>query len=132
MGIKRDSSDKWFSDCIRHRANYHCEHCGKYFSGLEQGFHCAHIYGRANKSTRWDVDNAVGLCAHCHRTFSEHPIDFHNWLQEKIGQGMLDLLREKKNTPMKTTKALRLEIAKHYRDQFRAMVDGGHTNLEGF
>ena len=28
MGIKRDATDKWFSDCVRERANWTCEHSG--------------------------------------------------------------------------------------------------------
>jgi len=128
-GIKRDSSDKWFSDCIRHRAGYMCEHCGKGFTGLEQGFECCHIWGRANKSTRWCADNCVAMCSGCHRTFTEHPLAFHAWLLEYLGQGHLDLLAEKKRQIFKTTHAVRMEIAAHYRVEFRRMVDMNTTDL---
>tara|TARA_R110000803_G_scaffold13278_2_gene37568 strand:+ start:1262 stop:1663 length:402 start_codon:yes stop_codon:yes gene_type:complete len=129
MGIKRDSSDKWFSDAVRHRANYCCEHCHKGFEGLVQGFECCHIYGRANKSTRWSADNAVALCGGCHRHFTEHPLAFYDFLLEHLGQGHLDLLREKKNSILKTNRTLRLEIAKHYRSEFRRMGEERATDL---
>jgi hypothetical protein len=40
--IKRESCDKWFSDVVRQKSNYTCEHCKKTDSRME----CAHIYGR--------------------------------------------------------------------------------------
>lgn len=132
MGIKRDSADKHFSDCIRHRAGYQCEHCGKGFSGLVQGFECCHIFGRANKSTRWDTDNAVALCSACHRRFTEHPLDFHHWLSVYLGEAHLEILREKKNVIFKTTKAIRAEISKHYREEFRRMEAEGTTDLVSY
>lgn len=131
-GIKRDSADKYFSDCIRHRARYRCEYCGKPFTGLVQGFECAHIYGRANKSVRWSADNAVALCSHHHRHFTENPLDFQHWLSTHLGEGHLDLLREKKNQIFKTTKAIRLEIAKHYREEFRRMESENTTDLVSY
>jgi hypothetical protein len=36
--IKRESCDKWFSDVVRQKANYTCEHCKKTDSRME----CAH------------------------------------------------------------------------------------------
>jgi hypothetical protein len=132
MAIKRDQADKWFSDCIRHRADYQCEHCHKGFTGLVQGFECCHIYGRANKSTRWSADNAVALCGGCHRAFTEHPIAFHDWLLVHHGGGHMDLLREKRNSILKTNKILRKEISKHYRDEFRRMGENGTTDLVSY
>lgn len=57
MAIKRDQADKWFSDVVRQKANYTCEHCHKTDSRME----CAHIYGRRLKSVRWSLDNAVAF-----------------------------------------------------------------------
>ena len=110
-GIKRDSADKWFSDCIRHAAGYQCEHCHKGFGGLVQGLEACHIYGRANKSTRWCAENCVSMCSGCHRSF---------------------ILREKKRAIFKTTKPIRLEIAKHYRQEFRRMVLENSTDLVSY
>jgi hypothetical protein len=80
MAIKRDAADKWFSNVVRKKAGYVCEHCHKVDARME----CAHIYGRAAKSVRWSLDNAVCLL-------------------------------------MKTNKKLRLEIAKHYREELKKM-----------
>ena len=131
-GIKRDSADKWFSDCIRHAAGYQCEHCHKNFEGLVQGLEASHIYGRANKSTRWCVENCVSMCSGCHRAFTEHPIAFNDWLLAEFGAGRLDILREKKRAIFKTTKPIRLEIAKHYREEYRRMVRENSTDLVSY
>ena len=132
MAIKRDAADKWFSDCIRLRAGFQCECCHKGFPGLVQGFECCHIYGRANKSTRWDAGNAVALCGGCHRRFSEHPLEFNYWLVKYLGVGHLELLRERRNQILKTNKQLRMDIARHYREEFRRMERECSTDLVSY
>lgn len=120
MSIKREACDDWFSKCVRKRANWKCEYCGNDTGQLD----CAHIYGRRAKSVRWDGMNAVSLCRHHHMHFTANPIEFTRWLEKHLGHGHLDILREKKNTLMKTNKQLRREIAAHYREQFNHMEDG--------
>ena len=113
MSIKRDGADIAFSKAVRHR-DKRCTHCG-----TDQTLQCAHIYGRRQKVVRWSMDNAVTLCAGCHRYFTENPIPFHDWLLETLGEGHMELLREKTRGHMKTNEALRKEIGKHYRDELR-------------
>ena len=129
MAIKRDAADKWFSDCIRHAAGYQCQACHKGFTGLVQGYEACHVWGRANKSTRWCTDNCVALCGGCHRKYTEHPLAFHAFLVELWGEGHLELLNEKRNQILKTNKQTRKEIAKHYREEFRRMEKTGLTDL---
>lgn len=129
MGIKRCPADDAFSNAIRMNRDFVCECChiagGKKGSGLPQ-MECAHIYGRANKSVRWDTLNALCLCHTCHRRFTENPLDFETWLRGYLGQGYLDILNEKRNQIFKTTKAIRADIAKHYRGQVRLLEAGPH------
>ena len=118
MAIKRDAADKWFSDVIRQKAGYQCEHCGKQDGRME----CCHIFGRAAKSVRWSIDNAISMCHYCHLTFTANPLDFAIFLQNYMGQGHLDILREKWQVLMPTTKKLRAEIASHYREEHKKML----------
>ena len=118
MAIKRDAADKWFSDVVRQNAGFECEHCHKQDGRME----CAHIFGRAAKSVRWSMMNAVCLCHYCHLTFTANPLDFTAWLEQYKGQGHLDILREKWQVLMKTNKLLRAEIAKHYREEHKKML----------
>ena len=113
MSIKRDGADIAFSKAVRYRDKV-CTHCG-----TDQTLQCAHIYGRRQKVVRWSMDNAVALCAGCHRYFTENPIPFHDWLLETLGEGHMELLREKTRGHMKTNEALRKEIGKHYRDELK-------------
>ena len=119
MAIKRDAADDWFSKCVRKRAGWVCEHCGN-----TETLQCAHIFGRRAKSVRWCGMNAVSLCFSCHHNFTANPLDFTRWLEGHVGHGHLDILNEKRNAMMKTNAALRKEIATHYREQFKEILDG--------
>ena len=118
MAIKRDACDKWFSDVVRQKAGFQCEHCGKQGGRME----CAHIYGRSAKSVRWSLDNAVCLCHYCHRTFTAMPLEFSRWCVEYLGASHMEILREKWNVLMPTNKKLRDEISAFYRAEYRAML----------
>ena len=121
--IKRCPADDAFSRALRRSRGDQCEHCKIIDAKME----CAHIYGRRFKSVRWDTLNALCLCHTCHRKFTESPLDFEKWLREYLGQGYLDLLNEKRNRIFKTTKAIRSEIAKHYRSELRKMDESQHN-----
>lgn len=124
MAIKRDAADNYFSLCVRAKANFSCEYCGKGFPGPDQGLHCAHIVGRRNASTRWALDNAVSLCYYHHRYFTENPLDFISWLGTYLGEGHMVRLMEKKNEVYRVRAKDRKDIAKHYRDQWKAHEQG--------
>ena len=122
-GIKRTPADAAFSDCVRERTDYHCENCGKYTpeGRSRQGFDCAHIYGRRHKILRWHPDNAFALCRGCHNYFGENPIEFAAFTVRKLGDGLVDHLRERKREQYKLGKGEEKEIAKHYREQLAIM-----------
>ena len=113
MAIKREACDVHFSKAVRHRDQHRCQYC------FGEGTDCAHIYGRAKKSVRWSMDNAVTLCRYHHQWFGSNPVAFTDWLTNTLGQGHMDLLRGKANATLKTNKALRLEISKHYREEMK-------------
>jgi len=128
MSIKSCPADIAFSQAVRLNQGFSCERCkvsgGKVGSGLPK-MECAHIFGRRHKSVRWDTMNALCLCHTCHRYFTENPLDFTAWLQEYLGQSYLDILNEKRNGILKVTKAVRAEIAKHYRAEVKRLESGG-------
>jgi hypothetical protein len=132
MAIKRESCDKWFSDVVRAKAGWACEYCGKDFGGPSMGLHCAHIYSRSNKSTRWSLDNAVSLCAYHHDFFGKNPVTFADWLSQYFGEGHMDILREKRNAILKTTKELRKEVSDHYRGEYRKMLEDEDYKPESY
>lgn len=122
MAIKRDQADHYFSKVVRARDQW-CMSCGK-----TEYLQAMHIVGRRTKVVRWSLDNAVTGCSGCHRYYTENPLAFHDWLRSLLGDGHLDILREKARGIMKTNKALRAEIAKHYREELKLIEgDPGYT-----
>ena len=120
--IKIDKADKYFSLCVRERANWSCEHCQTEFDINSRGsLQCAHIYGRVNKALRQEPLNAFALCFSCHKLFSENPCDFTKFIYKKLGQIKLDVLDEKRFNKVKYDKEFIDEAAEHYKKEFAEM-----------
>lgn len=51
----------------------YCENCGQ-SHGIQ--LQCAHIISRKYANTRTLFNNAFCLCAGCHRHFTDHPLEF--------------------------------------------------------
>lgn len=81
-------ADRLFSLIIRSRG--YCENCG-----TTQNLQTAHIYSRRYSHTRCDPENAVCLCAGCHRYFTDRPVEFSSWLHGHVGVARLTRIREK-------------------------------------
>lgn len=65
------------------RARGKCENCGdREYAHLQ----CAHIISRRYSATRTDLANAFCLCAGCHMRFTEWPLEFSEFVLEKIGE----------------------------------------------
>ena len=90
MSIKRTAADKIFSEIIRTRDNWTCQRCLKtineFSSKARQGLHCSHFIGRSRYTTRFDDRNCVALCYGCHRYFTSHPLDHHEWQRKRLGE----------------------------------------------
>ncbi len=99
-GIDKKLDEAW-SKAVKERDGYSCQYCGK-----TSQLNSHHIYSRSKKSTRWDIDNGITLCV-AHHTFSsgfsahKTPLEFIEWLTDRKGQGFIDELRLKANTPVK-------------------------------
>lgn len=126
--VKYSPADKWFSKCIRLRTNHICEYCDQFHEWTE----CSHFYGRRHKSLRWDANNAVCLCGSCHRKLTENPAEHVRWFSEKMGDGMMEILREKSQRLYKSWKRDEKAIAKHYREQYKEMERKRADGVTGF
>ena len=132
MAIKRTPADKAFSDCVREAHDYTCQSCGKNNRHNPQACHLSHFYGRRGRSTRWYKDNGFCLCAGCHNYLGEHPLEHSIFVREILGEGCLDILIERAFTPMKVTKDEEKEIAKHYREQLKKILEARKNGVVGF
>jgi len=53
--------------------------------------HCAHLFSRRYRNVRWDVRNAVPLCAGHHKWFDTHPIEKDDMMLEYLEIEYADL-----------------------------------------
>lgn len=121
--IKRTQADDWFSKCIREASNWKCEGCGTEYEEGSQGLHCSHYFGRRAYAVRFDPDNVFAHCFGCHQKFGANPDDFRAFFVEQRGEGMAQLLREKREDIglAKSVKKNLKDVAAHYRAEFKRL-----------
>lgn len=93
--MKRSVDDAKTSEKVRERANWTCERCHRRHEKGSMGLHAAHIFTRAIKATRHDMDNLVCLCFGCHAWAHRNPLDFHAWVKEKMGEDKYNALMQR-------------------------------------
>ena len=115
--VKRTPADIAFSLCVRERANWKCERCGKYYpEGRRKGLECSHHHSRGKWGIRHDPMNGEALCTGCHfeegGTEQRRRAVLSKGEQEILWEKMADtsLGREARKTKGKG------DISKHYRD----------------
>lgn len=130
MKIKVDKLDTIFSKCIRERDNHTCQWCGRQDGTLQ----CSHIFGRRHTGTRWHPDNAKCLCFSCHRKWHENPVEAFKWVEEYLGAGLLQIIREQAHSVRKIKPAEKEEIFQHYKGELKRMeqerAEGKQGRLE--
>jgi len=140
--------DMWFSLCVRERAEWTCQKCGKTYEpwitvkGLpaNQGLHCSHYIGRGNYSVRFEPFNADAHCYGCHQKFESNPHLFRLWKSEQLGPERYEILIEKSNDLLlgKQARREKREIAAHYKAEFERMRElrcngkAGRINFQGY
>lgn len=115
MAVKIKPADTWFSKCKREAQDWTCEKCGSKHERGSMGLHNSHIFSRRHRTIRWCKENTQALCFSCHQWFGGNPADSGKWVEEFMGEGAIQLLREKRDSLMKVTKIEEKDIAKHYR-----------------
>ena len=125
--MKISLADTYFSKCVRTAAKWKCERCETQHEKGSQGLHCSHIFSRRYRNVRWSKDNVQALCFSCHQWFGGNPADSGYWITELLGEGHMELLREKKNSKVRVSKLEEKDIAKHYREQLKLLEDGAET-----
>jgi hypothetical protein len=93
---KRKLEDKLDAECRRIvREKYPmCPMCGR------TNVQTCHIFSRSHKSTRWDLDNIIGLCYGHHIYFAhKEPEKFREWLIKLMGLKKYKALYKKAYQP---------------------------------
>ena len=139
MGVKRDATDKAFSDAIRESYDYTCCACNANHRHEPAYIHCAHVHTRKHRSTRWNSEyGAVALCAKCHRRFTDFPVEWGDFVRRYLGDDNYDHAKRLAWEVRKYTKAEQLEIRRHYKEelerikQLRAEGETGYIRLMSY
>ncbi len=122
MAIKIKPADTWFSKCVREASDWTCEKCETVYDRGSMGLHNSHIFSRRHRTIRWCSDNTQALCFSCHQWFGGNPADSGAWVTNLLGDSHMDLLREKRDSRMKVTKADEKDIAKHYKAEYERLL----------
>ncbi len=130
--IKITAADRHFSNCVRKRANWTCERCGKAYGGPSQAIHCAHFHGRGKYATRHDPRNACCLDYGCHMYLTAHPYEHAEFFKARLGEYGVAALWERARdmTIARQIKRELKEVAAHYKAEFERMETGG--TFEGY
>lgn len=54
---------------------------------------CCHGFSRRYRPTRWDATNAFAGCARHHQYWTAHPIEWDEWMRQKLGQSAYHRLK---------------------------------------
>jgi hypothetical protein len=108
--------DKNWSLIVKQRAGMKCEYCGK-----TAYLNSHHIFGRRNRSVRWEITNGICLCVGCHKfssVFSAHetPLLFSRWVTDLRGEEWYDELRVLANTPKKWTNGEKQDLLREFEE----------------
>jgi len=99
-----------------------CVKCGK-LTKLQ----AAHIFSRRNCGTRWLPENGLLLCVGCHLFWAhKEPIEFAEFVRQRLGEKEYELLRMKATKPTKFTVSELVILSK----ELRKIIDKGVKNIE--
>lgn len=130
--VKNKAIDKWVSLLCRERAEWICERCDKNFSTQHGRLDWSHLFSRTmSLLIRWSPDNCFAHCKACHFFFGNNPIHYKDWATEKLGEGMIEILKEKSWATEKPYRSERLKILAFYKDQYEKMMQKRADGVTG-
>jgi len=114
-------ADRYFSLCIRQRAGWKCERCGRQYLPGATSLHCSHFIGRGHWAVRFSPDNAACHCFGCHRFFEGNPLGFTSWIERRLGEeGLKNLAARAQDLSLSKRAHHEVKlIAAHYRKQYQ-------------
>lgn len=130
-GVKTTIADTWFSRCVRERAGWTCERCGRYYPEVYRAaLECSHHYGRKSWSVRFDPKNAESLCRACHCAVGGSKERRSEVLDDDEHAALRIRLRDTNLGKTYKKTGGKGEIARHYKDELvrmQKMRDDGET-----
>lgn len=127
MAVKRTTADKWFSKCVRIRANWTCEYCNIDYSHDKGYLHCSHYISRSYKAVRYHPDNAFAHCMQCHeklgggRWGGGNHAEFAHHYDEVHGSYKREVMRRLSKYPFPHHNKHLSDISNFYREAYQEM-----------
>lgn len=125
LNLKRTPADKWFSDCVRIRSNWHCENCQIYLEHDKARLHCSHFVGRGELSTRVHPTNAFAHCNKCHKKLGGdrwgggNVAEFTHHFDSRRGALNRHFIQRLAKMPFRYYDSFIKDMSTHYREEFR-------------
>ena len=95
-GAVKKKDDLW-AELVKERDDWTCQYpgCERYFpEGSRQGLHAHHgVAGRTARSVRWRLEQGVSLCFGHHMIAHQRPLDFADFMRERLGSEQYDEIR---------------------------------------
>ena len=87
--LEKELDDLWHQAVLK-RDGYRCRICGS-----KDRLQTHHIFSRVRKTTRWDIDNGITLCAGHHYLAHRDPEKFRRFVIKIIGEEKYEKLYQK-------------------------------------
>jgi predicted restriction endonuclease len=118
--LEKELDDLWHQAVLK-RDCYRCRICGS-----KDRLQTHHIFSRIRKTTRWDMDNGITLCAGHHYLAHRDPEKFRRFVIKIIGEEKYEELYQKSLYVAKIT-IKDLEIK---REEFKQYINEGDSDGE--
>lgn len=79
LALRREC-DHRFAVAVKARDAWQCRCCGSPYK-----IQCAHVVSRRYHATRWLLGNAMALCARCHMKYTQDPLGWDLFVEERLG-----------------------------------------------
>ena len=76
----RAECDRRFAIAVKARDAWQCRACGSPYK-----VQCAHVVSRRYHATRWLLANAMALCSRCHMKWTNDPLGWDLFIEERLG-----------------------------------------------
>lgn len=114
--------------CVRERADHICQ---AQLGDCHEILHASHYIGRGNQSTRYMADNLLCLCATCHALVENNPGLHYRVFTQVMGEGIEEMIQERRRELYRGVKKDIPSIAKHYREELKAMRESRSNGHQG-
>ncbi len=131
--MKITQADKYFSLCVRERADWCCARCHRAYPDRKGiGLHASHYFGRRNYAVRFDPLNAEALDMGCHEYLDDNHHFYSEWKRSQLGD-LYDLLVEHANDINRGRVAHKeiKQIAEHYKHEYEYLLEQRAKGITG-